>query len=83
MNSNKMMAGSLFLCSIAMIIGLLINVNNYWFVADIFTIIVCQVLFLSFVELPWLLQKGAANEKVHIVYSSNLIDNRYNYFRLC
>ena len=36
MNRNKIMAGSLFLCSIAMIMGMIINNNSYWFAADVF-----------------------------------------------
>ena len=43
MKRNKIMAGSLFLCSIAIIVGMIIDINSYWFVVDIFTIVVCCI----------------------------------------
>jgi hypothetical protein len=43
MNNNKFMAVSLFLCSLAMIIGMILNINIYWFITDIIVIIICAV----------------------------------------
>ena len=41
MKQNQIIGWSLILCSIAMTIGMIINVLVYWFIVDILVIIIC------------------------------------------
>ena len=43
MNKTALMAGSLFLCSIAIIIGLIWNNSTYWYTVDIIVILLCSI----------------------------------------
>ncbi len=38
---HSIRAGSLFLCSIAIVIGMLLNNNTYWDIVDVSVILLC------------------------------------------
>jgi len=41
MKNPKFMAGSLFFCSIAMGVGMILNIHIYWSVIDILVVLIC------------------------------------------
>jgi hypothetical protein len=43
MDKTKLMAGSLFFCSIAVIIGFILDKEIYWYAVDVAVILICTV----------------------------------------
>jgi hypothetical protein len=43
MKKNKIIAYLLFFCALAMLTGMFLNIDIYWFIVDIIVILICSI----------------------------------------